>query len=316
MKLLRVIVVVLSLMTFIHTVASDDTTYDFNIKVDNRGEYQEDTVFVFSVSVDVEEDATPPNTDTTFYFKTSADVRVGGLSTEETVYFKVRAEVVELANLTNITVRRGGVDYFIWYGQNDTRATWIVNKHFIGETGYIARWLPDYVYNYTIDGGNYTGNITPDWNGTDDGLNNNNGTNWLVKSGWYKYQLNGSGIDFRVNTYDVIMVDLGGTGTLTISMQNDSGFDYSASRNITLTNQSGAPPGRNYGYNYVGYSGTPKNVEDLVTISTFQWIARWNQTTHVWNIWIKGFPFTQNYTVNLYDVLALKVAQTRYLNIT
>ena len=112
-------------------------------------------------------------------------------------------------------------------------------------------------------------NISAQITGFDE-LNENiskwNDTSWDSVNGcWENYSGTGTGINFTVNTFDVIRVNLSdAVGTQTISMFRNVDINYNAERNVTLVNES-----YNKGYNFTGYTSSLST--NLGTINgTFQ----------------------------------------------
>ena len=119
----------------------------------------------------------------------------------------------------NVTVRKGGVDYFTWLGGNTSAYNVTVNiGSFDSASEYVAKW-----------------NLSATWD-SDDGL-------------WDKYYGDASGNNFSLNTFDVIEIYLEGDGTDTVEMFQNDAINYDADRNVTIYKTD-----NNKGFNYIGFS--------------------------------------------------------------
>ncbi len=177
----------------------------------------------------------------------------------------------------NQTIRNDGIDYFMWL-DSDMKASVLDNNitGFDEASEYIGIW--------------------------DNGTWNNSDGNWLY---WFG---DGTGTDFDAKCFDVIQVYLTDAGTQNITMEADSGKNYTKSYTHTWLNNSATG-----GYNFTG-----KNTEAMtslsaintsVTLQNGEGIALWNETTYTWNWWLPGF-YETNVNVHRWDVIISKVEDT------
>lgn len=183
------------------------------------------------------------------------------------------------------TIRNGGIDYFTWMGEDGISASTVGDliEGFDAANEYIATWS------------------LLAWDATD--------------ALWDKYTGDGLSGDFVIDTFDVIMVYVEGTGTQIITMTADGTVDYDATREFTLTYNAAV----NKGYNYFGYTksdvGTLSAVAGKITgIVNGELVAWWDDSEYEWRAWIYGFT-TQDYDIGLNDVFLSKLGASRNIAI-
>jgi hypothetical protein len=177
--------------------------------------------------------------------------------------------------LYQTTIRKNGVDYFIFMGQN-TSAYWVwYNISAMREsTEYIALW-------------NHSGNWTYFYG---DRINSNN---------------------FSVHTYDIIRTYMDDSAsTYTFYTENNSDIDYAAyeaARTVTLTFTT-------TGYNYTGYTrsaGTSLSaINTSLALLDGYAVGVWDETTYSWDWWISGFTISDT-AVSQYSIVITKTPSTK-----
>ena len=181
----------------------------------------------------------------------------------------------------NITIRNNDTDYFVWLGSNCS--AWNVSQQIDGfdEAGeYIGIWDAD---------------------------------SWDVDNGsWERYNYEGGGVNFSINTFDVVQIKLSDSGTQTISMYENYDWNYTNSKTYTWTNNTS-----DKGYNYTGYMEIPNTglstINSSVTLQTGEFIGLWNRTHYKWIIYIADLGITDDY-VECTDVIVSKVEDTEVWN--
>jgi len=183
------------------------------------------------------------------------------------------------------TIRNDGIDYFVWLGDDDGTASTVAEDiaDFDESAEYIAAWV---------------------------------GTTWDIDDGlWIYYYGDESGTDFDVDVFDIIKVYLTDSGTQEISMDADSGTDYTSAREVTLTNDI------NNGGNYVGWTDDAAttasevaNTHISTTLDAGEFIYYWDETNYEWDYYIVGF-LEPSITITEDDVLFISVADSETFNI-
>jgi len=201
----------------------------------------------------------------------SVNLTDGDLWNNYTFNFKTKTAYTE-------SVRKSGIDYFVWLGLNCSASDVAANITGFDESSeYIAIW----------DRGS--------WDTT--------------YGNWVLYFGDGSGTDFSIYTLDVVMIYLtDGSGTVSITMYENSDIDYFSSKTYVWVNTS-----VNKGYNYSAYNKNTSTslsaINASVTLQPGEAIGLWNDTTYTWDWWIPGF-YEVNKAVDQWDVIISKVENT------
>lgn len=204
----------------------------------------------------------------------------GTYTAEETANFSGSAEVtVGVGNVPqwNITIRNDGVDYFPWLGENTT--AYNVSQQLTGfdeSSEYIGIWDND------------------TWDSTN--------------ASWKRYNGDGSGVNFSINTFDVVQVYLTDTGNQLVSMYENESWNYTNSKTYTWTNNTS-----DKGYNYTALNNetcrTLSSIESSIDLDSGEFIALWNRTSYTWVIYLADFGITDD-NVEQWDVILSKVEDT------
>jgi hypothetical protein len=168
------------------------------------------------------------------------------------------------------TIRKTGIDYFIWMGANTTAS--VVDNAITGfdtSLEYIAIWT-------------------------------NSGS-------WGKWYGDGTGSNWNIHTFDVVQSYLdNGAGTLTFNMTPNPSINYNISRTINLAKKS---YGYNY-TGYTNHSATQlmsaANTTYLLLPRGY-WLALWNETTYTWNYWLSGWAGNINQHLSKYDIIMTRI---------
>jgi hypothetical protein len=172
--------------------------------------------------------------------------------------------------LYDTTIRKTGLDYFVWMGRNVTASE--VSSYITGfDTAleYIAMWT-------------------------------NLGS-------WSKYYGDGSGSNWNIKTFDVVQSYLdNGAGTLTFSMPSNPNINYTMPKTVNLVKKS---YGYNY-TGFTNQTSTQLmtavNTSSLLLPRGY-WLALWNETTYTWNYWLSGWAGNINQPLNKYDVIMTRI---------
>ena len=199
----------------------------------------------------------------------------------------------------NATIRTGGIDYFVWVGDNSS--AWNVTQQIPTmdeDTEYVAHWNHSTTWN--ADG--YTTHL------------------------WEEYHpSNEAGLNFTVHTFDVIKTYLtDGDGNVSFTMVPNSNINYYSDRNQTLYGNSTACKGYNFnGSIKLTFTTNLSNINSTVGLT---YTANWSEVVGVWNDsnenspkwdwWFAGFDsYCYSTTVDSFDVLQFKIADTvRYFD--
>jgi len=178
-------------------------------------------------------------------------------------------------------IRNDGIDYFTYLGGNISISTFVNNITGFDESSeYIGIWDND------------------TWSST-------NAT-------WKRYNGDGTGIDFTLNTFDVVQIYLTDSGTQVINMSANPAVTYTGSKSYTWTNTS-----VNKGYNFTSKNTVSDTTLSLintsVTLQAGEFIALWNKTNYAWDIRIADMPLLDR-NVHRWDIILSKVEDVEVWN--
>jgi hypothetical protein len=180
-------------------------------------------------------------------------------------------------NAYNQSIRKGGVDYFLWQGNESVSAEEIRNLlSFSSSNNYIAIWN------------------SSSWDST----------NWL----WELYRGDGSGSNFTVAKGDIIKTYITGGGSIDFTMfMGDCYSDRCENADVVKTSI-------NKGYNYIGHwNDYDENLNDIDNNLGFgEVLAWWDTSEYEWKAYIVGItPY--NILITGQPVFEVKVHAGRWV---